>query len=133
MSLDINDLSQSDTAKIELTHPVTGAPTGWHVTIYGPASEEHADAVERLRRRRLQLIRRYKTEDQIPNDANFASFCEFLADVTASIDGLTRGGQPVEFSRKVALEIYSDKRRHGPAFAAQVANAIGDAGTFTNG
>lgn len=130
MALDLQDLERTDTARIELVHPVTKAGTGCFVTLYGPGSEAHEEAAERLRKRRQALLRRYKKEDDIPNDANFGSFVEFLADVTEKIDGLTRKGQPVEFSRKVAVELYSDRKRFGPEFAAQAAAEIGDISNF---
>lgn len=131
--MDLDDLARADTARIEFTHPVTGAATGWHVTLHGPGSEEHEEAAEKLRRRRLQLVRRFKREEDVPNEANYASFCEFLADVTQKIEGLTKGGQPVEFSRKVALDFYANKKKYGPEFAAQAAQSLGDLANFTKG
>lgn len=133
MSFDLDTLERADTARVEFTHPVTGAATGWWITLFGPGSEEHEVAAEKLRKRKLQLVRRHKKEEEIPNEANYASFCEFLADVTAKLEGITKGGQPVESSRKAALDFFTNKKKYGPEFAAQAAQALGDLGNFTKG
>lgn len=130
MALDIGEIQRADTARIELVHPVTKAPTGCFLTLCGPGSEPHEEAAERLRKRRLALIRRYKKEEDIPNDVNYLSFVEFLADVTTGIDGLVKNAKPVEFNRKVAVELFSDRKRFGPEFAAQAAAELGDLTNF---
>lgn len=130
MALDLSAIERAETARVELVHPVTKAGTGCYLTLVGPGSEQHEDAAERLRKRRLALIRRYKKEEDIPNDANYQSFVEFLADVTVGIDGLEKGGKPVEFSRKVAAELFADRKRFGPEFAAQAAAELGDITNF---
>lgn len=130
MALDLSEIERADTARVELVHPVTKAATGCFITLVGPGSEIHEEAAERLRKRRLALIRRYKKEEDIPNDATYQSFIEFLADVTAHIDGLVKNGKPVEFSRKVAVELFSDRKRFGPEFAAQAAAELGDISNF---
>lgn len=131
MALDLTEIERTETARVEMVHPVTKSATGCFVTLYGPGSEQHEEAAERLRKRRHALLRRYKKEEDIPNEANYASFAEFLADVTEKIEGLTRKGQPVEFTRKVALEFYTDKKRFGPEFAAQAATELGDISNFS--
>lgn len=131
MATDLNDLVRADTARIEFTHPVTGASTGWFITLYGPGSEEHEAAAERMRKRRLQLIRRHKREEDIPNDVTYSLWCEFLADVTAKLEGMTKGGVAIESSRKAALDLFSDKKHYGPEFAAQAATVLGDLSAFS--
>jgi hypothetical protein len=133
MSLDLASLARDDTARIEFTHPVTGAATGCFITLHGPGSEPHEEAAERLRRRRMALIKRYKREDDVPNEATYASFCEFLADVTEKIEGLQKNGQPVEYTRKVAYDLFVNKRQLGPELAAQAAQALGDITNFSQG
>lgn len=130
MALDLAKIERADSARVELVHPVTKAPTGCFLTLAGPGSEGHEEAAERLRKRRLALIRRYKKEEDIPNDVNYGSFVEFLADVTEDIEGLAKDGKPVEFNRKVAVELFSDRKRFGPEFAAQAAAELGDLTNF---
>lgn len=132
MAIDLDDLERADTARVQFTHPVTGVETGWFITLYGPGSEEHEAAAESMRQRKLKMVRRHKKVDEIPNEANFASFCEFLADVTAKLE-VTRGGQPVESNRKAVIEFFRNKQKYGPEFAAQAAEALGDLGNFTKG
>lgn len=131
MALDLAKIERVETARVELVHPVSKAATGCFLTLVGPGSEQHEEAAERLRKRRLAMIRRFKREDDIPNDANFQSFVDFLADVTINIEGLEKGGKPVEFNRKVAVELFSDRKRFGPEFAAQAAAELGDITNFS--
>lgn len=128
--LDLDSLERADTARIEFTHPVDGTPTGWHITIFGPATTEHEEAAERLRKRRLALLKRHKREEDIPGEANYASWCEFLADITQKLE-ITRAGVPVEATRKVVLDFFLDRKRYGPEFAAQTSTALGDLATFS--
>lgn len=130
MALDLAAIERAETARVELVHPVTKAPTGCFLTLVGPGSEGHEEAAERLRKRRLALIRRYKKDEEIPNEATFQSFVDFLADVTVNIEGLEKDGQPVAYSRKVAVELFSDRKHFGPEFAAQAAAELGDLANF---
>lgn len=130
MALDLASIERADTARVELVHPVTKAPTGCYLTLAGPGSEGHEEAAERLRKRRLALIRRYKKEEDIPNEATYQSFCDFLADVTVNIEGLEKDGKPIAFSRKIAVEFFADRKHFGPEFAAQAAAELGDLANF---
>lgn len=129
MALDKRKIARQDTARIEVLDPVTRSGTDCWVTIYGPSSEVFEAASDRLRKRRLALLRRYKREEDIPNEAGAQSMREFLADVTANIEGYMDGETPIPFSRQMAAaDFYQDTD-----IAVQVSTEIGNRANFTKG
>lgn len=105
--LDIQLITDSSDAVVEIKHPITGAPVGATVTLAGP---EHPTrkAIDFAKQRKIRasVQKTGKLELSDPADDELDAI-EKLAACTLGWTGITDGGKEIEFSKAAAMKLYS--------------------------
>jgi hypothetical protein len=111
-AFDLSSLAYADTGELEITHPATGAPTGWKWIIAGPShpivieqGDEFArQAIRNRRDREAAQVngRKWKPDDESPEENRKRNAKYFARRVLGWLPDqpvrLERDAPPVEFS-----------------------------------
>jgi hypothetical protein len=120
--LDIESVTESAEAVVEIKHPVTGAPTGATVTLAGPEHPKRKKIVfDRQRRLRAKFQKAGKLQFTDPEEEEQESI-DYLAACTLGWSGIGASGKEIKFSEQAAAELYGK-----PEMAwlrAQIAEAL---------
>jgi hypothetical protein len=126
------DLSQLDSAKgaekgftLTLRHPKTDAELPWQVMLLGADSEAYKDRAREFARARAARFTKLRKMQISPEELE-AEAIELLVVATTGWQGMTRDGQPFEYSNDNARELY----RKYPWIREQVDAAVGDRANF---
>lgn len=124
MTFDLASIRQSDTATIEITHPVTGDPTGWVIELAGPGHPATlAQRNRMLAKARAAQGKADPTAEQLDADA-----ADFYSARIVGWAGLSMAGKEISYSPDKAKEIISD---YGYSFVKdQINAALSSAASF---
>ena len=127
MGLDLDSVTDLESGEFQLVHPKTGLPTGAFILLAGP---EHPE-----RRKKAMNITRavrasYAKNNRMPSDPEdeAAEMIETLTMATLGWRGITRGGQPLPFSKQAARDLYADAKSQW--VVVQITTALGDRAVF---
>lgn len=124
-------------AEIELTHPVSGAPVGVHITVLGKFSKVFIDHTRRNSNeylRKAQMLKKRGKDEETPTIEKFEEkSIELLVACTVGWrtgdkKTITFEGQALEFTPTNAAMLYSSPKLSW--IRAQVDEAIADLGNF---
>lgn len=107
-------------AEINIINPNTGEKTDVYIKVMGVDSSAWRQAMKAAVRR---MVSPNRDDDLIDDDA------EKLASITIAWRGITRGGKPLEFSKKECKELYIKS----PALMDQVDRFVANYRNFTKG
>lgn len=128
--LNINAISDVQSADIDIKDPVSGASVGATITLAGP---EHParKALEfaRQRKARAALQKTGKVQLGDPADDEQDNI-EFLAACTLGWSGIADGATEIEFSPAAALKLYSNEALQW--LVVQLTRALGERERFIN-
>jgi hypothetical protein len=105
--LDLDSITQAQTASVDIVHPLTNQPTGARVTLAGP---EHPTRKALKWKRQRQLRAQYQKAGRVvfgDPEEDEAETIEVLAACTLGWEGIADDGQPVAFSEAAARELYA--------------------------
>jgi len=118
-AFDLASLAYTDTAEIEVEHPVTGGPIGWTITVTGPShpvaialSDETARRViqDRHRQTAAQINgRKWKPEEETP-DGNREQNARYFARRILGWSKIDIQGEDYPFSQENAVKLLVDQR-----------------------
>ena len=105
--LDINAITQTDSAEIQIVHPVTRAPLGASVTLAGPEHPLRKQIRFRLQRRvRAELARAGRAALPDPEEQDEENI-QLLAQCTLGWKGIADEGVEIPFSEAAAAALYA--------------------------
>lgn len=119
--MELNDVCTSDHheagAVLEVRHPVTDEPTDIRITMRGTDSPTFQKAA--------RVYNKRKSEKGADEKATEIA-CEMLVAVTLNITGITKDGEPVPFSKEMAMDLYI----RSPGIRTQAETFITDRKSF---
>lgn len=127
--LDMNQVSQEETARFEVLHPVTDAPTGAFIEVYGKDSAFYRSYLNKRKQAQLEKALKKGRGKALTADDLDSEALDMVACMTKGWSGIVDGGKDVEFSTEKAMELYSANLW----LKEQVDAAIHDRGLFING
>ena len=116
MSNDLMHLEASDTAALEVLHPVTSDPIigtdnkPWTIDFAGPAHPKAIEQKNSVIRKALKETRKGKNADDKEPDDVTAEGVKFLVDRILGWTPIQFGGKPLEFSPKAATDLLSNPK-----------------------
>jgi hypothetical protein len=125
---DINSVSDSQSAEVEIKHPVTGANVGATVTLAGPEHPKRKQikfARQRAARKALNKTGKVLLSD--PEDDEQDNL-EDLAACTLGWTGFSEDGKPMEFTPAAALKLYQQEKSQW--LVSQLMNALNERERF---
>jgi hypothetical protein len=107
--------ASSKAAKMELRHPVTKAPLGQFIWVYGKDSEQVSEYTRELVnaniRKQAAMERRGETPDPGTVEEGEKRSINILVAATADFEGVNYDGQePYPFSAQNARKLYSERK-----------------------
>jgi hypothetical protein len=112
-------------AEINILNPNTGEPTDVFIKVLGIDSIAWRSAMKTAIRK---MISAKKSDDLTESDL-IDEDVEKLVAITVGWRGLTKNGEPLEFSKKACRELY----KKSPRIMDQIDRFIGDHRNFTKG
>lgn len=103
---DINTVTESQSADIEITHPVTREPLGATITLAGPEHPKRKALRFQLQRRvRAQLAKSGRATQRDPEQDEEENI-QLLAQCTLGWKGIADNGVEIPFSEAAAVDLY---------------------------
>lgn len=110
VGFDVSSYTDVHTGAVTIKNPETGAPTPLVIELAGPEHPTRKrDAFNKARRARQDMMKTGKVQLGDPEEED-AEVTEKLAEYTLGWTGLVIGGQPVQYSRQAALQLYGDPK-----------------------
>lgn len=104
--LDIKNIIESQSAAIEIHHPITREPLGATITLAGPEHPKRKSIRFSLQRRvRAQIAKSGRAPMRDPEEDD-AENIRLLAECTLGWYGIMDGGKEIPFSQEAAEELY---------------------------
>jgi hypothetical protein len=128
--MNLNSLSAAETADVEITHPVSGEPTGITVTVASQDSAVYRDLQRKQSEKRMQKLAKAGRRSAVvvsPEDLERDNL-ELLAGCTLGWKGLEIDDKEVPFSVEKAKELYAQPQLRW--FRQQLDEAISDRSLF---
>jgi hypothetical protein len=109
-SLDLSDYEDVHTGNVVIVHPKTKAPTTSYLTLAGPEHPARKQIdMQRTRKMRAEFAATGKMPMADPIE-EYGDQTEYLVSTVLGWN-LTIGGQPLEFSKQAARELFDDPKR----------------------
>ncbi len=123
---DIDSIQTLDSAKIELVHPVDGAPLGAQITVAGPEHPARKKLLYAMQRRLRAQASKVRKPGGFDPEADTEEAIDNLASITLGWQGIGANGKEIPFSAAAARDLYTSK----PWIAEQINIALADRENF---
>lgn len=117
--MDILTVAISETSKLTVRHPITGADTDITIEVFGTDSVAYKTAVS-------AITKKFSKRKNVSLEERENAAIELLANVTKGWENLEEKGKKLSFSKEVAIRIYSEL----PWLRKQIDAHIGDEQNF---
>lgn len=122
MAFELNETKVTETATVDLLHPVTGQPVGASITVYGQDSDVYRSEVRKYEDRIVEYAKRNRGK-VMPAEMRDELALDRLVACVESIDGLTENGEPFTDAARLFTK-YPWVREQVEAGVAERANFI---------